>query len=65
MALDTDLVWIRTTRRARARLNAYRALRGLTAGGTLDQTETITALLDSAGAPDVAEQPTSAAVRND
>ncbi len=66
MAVDSDLVWIRTERKVRARLNAWRALVGLSANGTLDQTATIDKLLDAVGAPsaeDVQAAPTSAAVR--
>jgi hypothetical protein len=68
MAVGTDLVWIRTTRKVRARLNAWRMLAGVTGSGELDQTATIDNLLNAVGAPDVPNAqttPDAAAVRND
>jgi hypothetical protein len=44
-------VWILVDRPVRHRLNVYKALLGMIDGGVLDQSGTITTLLDKAGAP--------------
>ena len=56
MAVDyKGQAWIYLSRATRARLNMYKILHGLKADSVLDQTETITALLDAVGAPSIPE----------
>ena len=43
--------WIYTDAEVRHRLNLYKTVLGIVGGSIMDQTETIRALLDKAGAP--------------
>ena len=51
-----DKGWIYTDKAVRARLNIYKAMIGVADDSIMDQTATITALLDNAGVPVVNTQ---------